>query len=56
MERLWRTVNHEEVYLPAYSDGLEAEVGLARFLGRRCHVRPHFSLGGRTPDEVYSEN
>jgi putative transposase len=55
VERLWRTVKYEEVYLRAYSDGWEAEVNLARFLWRYCHVRPHSSLGGRTPHEVYTE-
>jgi len=56
VERLWRTVKYEEVYLRAYSDGWEAEISLARFLWRYCHVRPHSSLGGRTPREVYTEN
>ena len=55
VERLWRTVKYEEVYLRAYSDGWEAEISLARFLWRYCHVRPHRSLGGRTPHEVYTE-
>jgi putative transposase len=56
VERLWRTVKYEEVYLRAYSDGWEAEISLARFLWRYCHVRPHSSLGGRTHHEVYNEN
>jgi putative transposase len=55
VERLWRTVMYEELYLRAYSDGWEAEISLARFLWRYCHVRPHSSLGGRTPHEVYTE-
>ena len=55
VERLWRTVKYEEVYLHAYSDGWDAEISLARFLWRYCHVRPHSSLGGRTPYEVYTE-
>jgi len=37
VERLWRTVKYEEVYLHAYSDGWEAEISLARFLWRYCH-------------------
>ena len=56
VERLWRTVKYEEVYLHAYSDGWEAEIGLAQFLWRYSHVRPHSSLGGKTPHEVYTEN
>ena len=55
VERLWRTLKYEEVYLHAYNDGWEAEVNLARFLWRYCHVRPHSSLGGKTPQEVYNE-
>ena len=55
VERVWRTVKYEEVYLHAYSDGWDAEISLARFLWRYCHVRPHSSLGGRTPCEVYTE-
>ncbi|MBV2352097.1 IS3 family transposase [Synechococcus sp. HK05] len=55
VERLWRTVKYEEVYLHAYSDGWHAEISLARFLWRYCHVRPHSALGGRTPHEVYTE-
>jgi len=55
-ERSWRTVKYEEVYLHAYSDGWEAEISLARFLWRYCYVRPHSSLGGRTPHEVNIEN
>jgi len=53
VERLWRTLKYEEVYLRAYSDGWEAEISLARFLWRYGHVRPHSSLGGKTPHEVY---
>jgi putative transposase len=55
VERLWRTLKYEEVYLRAYSDGWDAEINLAHFLWRYCHVRPHSSLGGRTPHAVYTE-
>ncbi|WP_231605660.1 IS3 family transposase [Synechococcus sp. CBW1006] len=55
VERLWRTVKYEEVYLRAYGDGWEAEISLARFFWRYGHVRPHSSLGGKTPHEVYTE-
>jgi putative transposase len=54
VERLWRTLKYEEVYLRAYSDGWEAEISLARFLWRYGHVRPHSSMRGKTPHEVYS--
>jgi putative transposase len=55
VERLWRTLKDEEVYLRAYSDDWEAEISLARFLWRYCHVRPHSSLGGKTPYAAYTE-
>lgn len=55
MEWLCRTVKYVEVYLYAYRDGWEAEISLACFLWRYCHVRPHSALGGRTPYEVYTE-
>ena len=55
VNRLWRTVKHEEGHLRAYRDGWEAEIVLARFVWRYCHVRPHSSLGGRTPHEAYTE-
>ena len=55
VERLWRTVKYEEVYLRAYSEGWEAEISLARFLWRYGHVKPHSSLGGKTPQEIYTE-
>ena len=55
VERLWRTLKDEEVYRRAYSNGWEAEISLARFLWRYCHVRPPSALGGKTPYDVYTE-
>ena len=55
VERLWRTLKYEEVYLWAYSDGWEAEISLSRFIWRYGHVRPHSALNGKTPHQVYSE-
>ena len=55
VERLWRTVKQEEVYLKAYDNVAEARRELAKFL-RHCNEgRPHSSLGNRTPWEVYQE-
>jgi putative transposase len=55
VERLWRTLKYEEVYLRAYCDGWEAEISLVRFLWRYCHARPHSSLAVRTPHQLYTD-
>jgi putative transposase len=53
VERLWRTVKYEEVYLRAYSEVAEARASIGRYLGFYNGTRPHSSLGGRTPDQAY---
>lgn len=53
IERLWRSLKYEEVYLKDYRDGWEAESSLASYLAFYCHERIHQSLGYRTPAEVY---
>jgi len=53
IERLWRSVKYEEVYLHAYSNGTEARSSLARYFRLYNAVRTHQSLDYRTPDEVY---
>jgi putative transposase len=53
VERLWRTVKYEEVYLRAYSEVSEARASIGRYLGFYNGTRPHSSLGGRTPDQAY---
>ena len=53
VERLWRTVKYEEVYLRAYSGVSEARASIGRYLGFYNATRPHSSLGGRTPDQAY---
>ena len=54
IERLWRTVKYEEVYLKAYEDGREARVSLGEYLLFYNTTRPHQSLGYLTPAEVYA--
>jgi putative transposase len=54
VERLWRTVKYEEVYLKSYRDMVEARRELGRYLGWYNMDRKHSSLGDRTPDAVYS--
>ena len=53
VERLWRTVKYEEVYLRDYSDMHEAKISLGRYFDFYNNERPHQSLGNRTPEEVY---
>jgi len=54
VERLWRTVKYEEVYLKSYVDMIEARRELGRFLDEYNRIRRHSSLGNQTPDAVYS--
>jgi len=53
VERLWRSVKYEEVYLHAYDGVSAAQRGLERYLWFYNHRRPHRALDGRTPEEVY---
>ena len=54
VERLWRTVKYEEVYLKAYSNGREAKAGLEAYFHFYNIERPHQALGYRTPAEVFN--
>ncbi len=54
VERLWRTVKYEEVYLKAYSNGREAEAGLEAYFYFYNTQRPHQALEYRTPAEVFN--
>ncbi len=53
VERLWKSVKYEEVYLHAYATVREAQRGLARYFTFYNSGRPHAALDGRTPDMVY---
>ena len=53
VERLWKSVKYEEVYLHAYDSVAEAHQGLARYFTFYNSGRPHAALDGRTPDMVY---
>ena len=55
IERFWRSLKYEEVYLCAYSDLNEARVGLDRYMHYYNSERRHSSLGKQTPDAVYGE-
>ena len=49
IERLWRSLKHENVYLMAYADGREARTGIARWIGFYNERRPHQALAYATP-------
>ena len=53
VERLWRSVKYEEVYLHDYANPRQARAGLTRYLWDYNHTRPHQALKYRTPMEVY---
>jgi len=53
IERLWRTVKYDDIYLHDYADVSEVLAGLKRFFRFYNHERPHQSLGNQTPAEVY---
>jgi len=53
IERLWRSVKYEEVYLHAYENGSEARSGLAKYFAFYNARRTHQSHGYQTPDAMY---
>ena len=53
VERLWRSVKYEEVYLRAYDSVAEARGSIGSYLAFYNRKRPHSSLDGRTPDQAY---
>ena len=53
VERLWRTVKYEEVYLKAYGNATEARRELGEYFRFYNNRRPHQALGYRTPAEVF---
>jgi putative transposase len=56
IERLWRSLKYECVYLHAFETGSELRAGLSKWIGYYNTARPHSMLAGRTPDEVYALN
>ena len=55
IERLWRSVKYEEVYLRAYESVSEARAGLGRYFEFYNAGRPHSSLGRMTPNQFYNK-
>jgi putative transposase len=56
IERLWRTVKYENIYLNDYESVRQLSAGLRKYFKFYCHERPHSSLGKRTPAEMYLQN
>jgi putative transposase len=56
IERLWRSLKYECVYLHAFETGSELRAGLTKWVGYYNAGRPHSALAGQTPDEAYRAN
>ena len=56
VERLWKSIKYEEVYLHAYETVSAVHQGLERYLTFYNQTRPHRALDGHTPDRVYFDN
>ena len=53
VERLWRSVKYEDIYLKDYENGFELDAGLTQYFQLYNHHRPHQSLNYRTPACVH---
>ncbi len=56
IERLWRSLKHEDIYLKEYADGREAKAGIAEWFDYYNRARLHQALGCRTPMAVWEES
>ena len=54
VERLWKSVKYERVYVYAYDSGTEARQSIMQYMDWYNHSRPHSSLGKHTPDAAYA--
>ena len=54
IERFWRSQKYEEVYLRAYDTVADAKRWIYRYIERYNTIRPHSSLGGKTPDKIHA--
>jgi len=55
IERLWRSLKYECVYLNAFDNGLQARQNIGSWLTHYNQARPHSTFNGQTPDEVYNQ-
>ena len=53
VERFWRTIKHEDVYLKGYETVAECRMGLSEYFHKYNDIREHSSLDGNTPSDVY---
>ena len=53
VERIWRTIKYEEVYLRAYDSVHDARTSLGKYIEFYNRTRPHSSLNGKTPDQAH---
>ena len=53
IERLWRSLKYECVYLHAFENGSQTRTHIGAWLSHYNHTRPHSTFDGQTPDEVY---
>ncbi len=53
IERLWRSLKYEDIYLKGYADGREAQAGIGSWIAFYNGARPHQALGNRTPMAVW---
>jgi len=53
IERFWRSIKYEEIYLHAYTNVPEARTGIGEYIKFYNQRRPHSSLAGKTPDQAY---
>jgi putative transposase len=56
IERLWRSLKYENVYLNAYETGSEARIGIGKWIDFYNRIRPHSKLDGKTPEQYYEQN
>lgn len=55
IERFWRSIKYEDIYLKSYENPIDLEAGIENYIFRYNHNRPHQSLEDATPEEVYSQ-
>ncbi|QHI70658.1 integrase core domain-containing protein [Tichowtungia aerotolerans] len=53
IERFWRSIKYEDIYLKSYENGWELERSIEAYMMRYNCKRPHQPLGDATPEEVY---